>query len=89
MTAYSQMDYERLLEIAAEEAHTAGLSNEEYESLSIELWRKFGAERGLAEYHAPATVLPRTDSHCPLRSAFPDQKPKPRLYAAILSMIDR
>ncbi len=40
-TAYSKMNYEQLCKIADNDAIADKMSDEEYESLSIELWREF------------------------------------------------
>ncbi len=44
-TDYSRMNYEQLREIADNDPIADKMSNEEYESLSVELWRKFSAEK--------------------------------------------
>jgi len=49
-TDYSRMNYEQLREIADNDPVADKMSNEEYESLSVELWRKFSAEK-LTHYH--------------------------------------
>ena len=49
-TDYSRMNYEQLREIADNDPVADKMSNEEYESLSVELWRKFSAEK-LTQYH--------------------------------------
>ncbi len=46
-TDYSRMNYEELRKIADNDPVADSMSNEEYESLSIELWRKFSMEKGL------------------------------------------
>jgi hypothetical protein len=46
-TDYSRMNYEELRKIADNDPVADSMSNEEYESLSIELWRKFSLEKGL------------------------------------------
>lgn len=46
-TDYSRMNYEELRKIADNDPVADSVSNEEYESLSIELWRKFSMEKGL------------------------------------------
>ena len=45
MTDYSRMSYAELFRIANNDAVANRMSEEEYESLSVELWRKFGSER--------------------------------------------
>jgi hypothetical protein len=42
---YSRMNYEELLKIADNDAIADKMSNEEYESLSVELWRRFSTEK--------------------------------------------
>jgi hypothetical protein len=44
---YSRMNYEELRKIAGNDFVAESMSNEEYESLSIELWRKFSVEKVL------------------------------------------
>lgn len=46
-TAYSSMSYEELRKIADNDPVADRMSNEDYESLSVELWRKFSLEKGL------------------------------------------
>ena len=46
-TDYSRMNYEELRKLADNDPVADSMSNEEYESLSIELWRKFSLEKGL------------------------------------------
>jgi hypothetical protein len=46
-TDYSRMNYEELRKIADNDPVANSMSNEEYESLSVELWRKFSLEKGL------------------------------------------
>jgi len=46
-TDYSRMNYEELRKIADNDPVAEAMSNEEYESLSIQLWRKFSMEKGL------------------------------------------
>lgn len=48
-TDYSKMTYNELRDIADNDAIADSMSNEDYESLSVELWRKFSAERGLTQ----------------------------------------
>jgi hypothetical protein len=42
---YSRMNYEELRTIADDDSIADKMSNEEYESLSVELWRKFSVEK--------------------------------------------
>jgi len=56
MTDYSKMSYEALRQLANNDSVADKMSDEEYESLSIELWKKFGVERALVE-HYPAAPL--------------------------------
>jgi hypothetical protein len=44
---YSTMKYEELRRIADDDAIAESMSDEEYESLSAVMWKKFGAEKGL------------------------------------------
>jgi hypothetical protein len=46
-TDYSRMNYEELRKIADNDPIADCMSNEEYESLSVEMWRKFSVENGL------------------------------------------
>jgi hypothetical protein len=41
------MSYEELRKIADNDPVADRMSNEDYESLSVELWRKFSLEKGL------------------------------------------
>lgn len=52
MTEYSKMSYEALRKIADNDSVADNMSDEEYESLSIELWRKFSVENGIVEHYA-------------------------------------
>jgi hypothetical protein len=44
---YTTMKYEELRRIADNDAIADAMSDEEYESLSAEMWRKFSLEQGL------------------------------------------
>jgi hypothetical protein len=44
-TDYSRMSYEELRNLADNDPIADKMSNEEYETLSVELWRKFSAEK--------------------------------------------
>jgi hypothetical protein len=44
---YSRMNYEQLRKIADNDVVAANMSNEQYEALSIAMWRKFSVENGL------------------------------------------
>ena len=46
-TNYSRMNYEQLRKIADNDILAENMSNEEYEALSVAMWRKFSAENGL------------------------------------------
>jgi hypothetical protein len=46
-TSYSRMNYEQLRTIADNDIIAANMSNEDYEALSIAMWRKFSVENGL------------------------------------------
>lgn len=47
MTDYSRMSYEQLRKIADDDVMAEKMSEEEYEALSVQLWRKFGIENGI------------------------------------------
>jgi hypothetical protein len=51
MMDYAKMSYEQLRTIADNDALADGMSEEEYEALSIQMWRKFGMEQGIREQH--------------------------------------
>lgn len=53
MIDYSRMSYEQLRTIADNDAVADRMSDEEYEALSVQMWRKFGVEQGLREHHDP------------------------------------
>ena len=57
MTDYSKMSYDQLRKIADNDAIADRMSDEEYESLSSELWKKFGLEKLVAEPHLPPSPL--------------------------------
>jgi hypothetical protein len=44
---YSRMNYEQLRKIADNDLIAENVSNEEYEALSVAMWRKFSVENGL------------------------------------------
>lgn len=44
---YSRMNYEQLRKIADDDVLAENMSNDEYEALSVAMWRKFSAENGL------------------------------------------
>jgi len=46
---YSRMSYEELRRMADDDSVAGDIPEEEYEALSIELWRKFSAGQGPAE----------------------------------------
>jgi len=46
MTNYSRMSYEQLRKIVDDDS-ADDMPDEEYESLSAELWRKFSVEKGI------------------------------------------
>jgi hypothetical protein len=50
MTDYSKMSYQQLRSIADNDAIAQQMSEEEYEALSIQMWRKFGIEQGIREH---------------------------------------
>jgi hypothetical protein len=45
MSNYSRMSYEELRRIADSGSIADSMSDEEYEALSLELWKKFGLEK--------------------------------------------
>jgi hypothetical protein len=45
---YSGMSYAELVKVANNDAIADAMSEEEYESLSVELWRKFAVEKRIA-----------------------------------------
>jgi hypothetical protein len=45
VTDYSKMNYQELFRIANNDPAAEAMSEEEYEALSVELWRKFSAEK--------------------------------------------
>jgi hypothetical protein len=49
VTDYSRMNYEELRRIADNDSIADKMSEEEYESLSIELWKKFRLEKIIRE----------------------------------------
>lgn len=57
MTDYSKMSYNQLLMIADNDAIADRMSDEEYEALSAELWKKFGLEKLVPEPHIPPSPL--------------------------------
>ena len=61
MIDYAAMSYDELRRIAENEALAEKMSDEEYEALSIQLWRKFGVEQGIRD-HRESFV---TSSHSP------------------------
>jgi hypothetical protein len=56
---YSRMNYEELLKIADNDAIADKMSNEEYESLSVELWKRFSIEK-LTHRESPAADAANT-----------------------------
>ena len=57
MTNYSIMSYEQLRKIVDDDSIADKIADEEYESLSAELWRKFGVEKGITENDSPHAAL--------------------------------
>jgi hypothetical protein len=51
MTDYSRMSYDQLRRIADNDAVADRMSEEEYEALSVQMWRKFSVEQGIREHH--------------------------------------
>jgi hypothetical protein len=49
VTDYSRMNYEELRKIADNDSIADKMSEEEYESLSVELWKKFRLEKIVTE----------------------------------------
>jgi hypothetical protein len=58
MTDYSRMSYEQLRRIANNDAVADRMSEEEYEALSVQMWRKFSVEQGLREHHDSLACAP-------------------------------
>jgi hypothetical protein len=58
MTDYSRMSYEQLRGIADNDAIAEQMSEEEYEALSTQMWRKFGIEQGIREHLKPLAPNP-------------------------------
>jgi hypothetical protein len=57
MTDYSKMSYAQLRTIADNDAIADRMSDEEYEALSSELWKKFGIEKLVTErYISPVSL---------------------------------
>jgi hypothetical protein len=59
MTDYSRMSYEQLRSIADNDAIAEQMSEEEYEALSVQMWRKFGIEQGIREHPESPTSSSR------------------------------
>jgi hypothetical protein len=57
MTDYSKMSYDQLRKLADNDAIADRMSDEEYEALSSELWKKFGLEKLVAEPPIPPAPL--------------------------------
>jgi hypothetical protein len=53
MIDYSKMSYEQLRTIADNDSLADRMSEEEYEALSVQMWRKFGMEQGIRDRHDP------------------------------------
>jgi hypothetical protein len=58
VTDYSQMSYSELFRIANNDAIANAMSEEEYEALSVELWKKFGVEKRIAAPPDPSVLSP-------------------------------
>lgn len=56
------MSYAELVRIANNDALAEGMSEEEYESLSITLWRKFGEQHRIGVSLHPSEVSPSEPS---------------------------
>jgi hypothetical protein len=65
MKNYSRMSHDELRGIADNDSLAESMSEEEYETLSVELWRKFSMEKGLRE--RPASYTPLSPNRKPLR----------------------
>jgi hypothetical protein len=63
VTDYSRMNYEELRRIADNDSIADKMSEEEYESLSVELWKKFSLEKITGEDYVPSspTLSPGQD----------------------------
>jgi hypothetical protein len=57
MTDYSKMSYDQLRKLADNDSIADRMSDEEYEVLSAELWKKFGMEKLVAERYIPTAPL--------------------------------
>jgi hypothetical protein len=57
MTDYSKMSYDQLRKIADNDAIADRMSDEEYEALSSELWKKFGMEKLVSERYIPPAPI--------------------------------
>jgi hypothetical protein len=55
MTDYSKLSYDQLRKLADNDAIADRMSDEEYEALSSELWKKFGLEKLVAEHYVSPT----------------------------------
>jgi hypothetical protein len=64
---YSTLNYQQLLRIANNDSIAASMSEEEYESLSSELWKKFRAEKRIAGSDS-MLLSPTPDSVSPIRA---------------------
>jgi hypothetical protein len=51
MTDYSKLSYQELCKIANNDAIADSMSEEEYENLSRELWKKFRVEKRITAMH--------------------------------------
>jgi hypothetical protein len=60
MTDYSKLSYDQLRKLADNDAIADRMSDEEYEALSSELWKKFGMEKLVAERYIPPAPLSPT-----------------------------
>jgi hypothetical protein len=55
---YSRMSYSELFKIANNDSIANAMSEEEYESLSVELWKKFSTEKRIASPPDPCGSSP-------------------------------
>lgn len=81
MTSYSRMSYEQLRKIADDDSIADNIADEEYESLSVELWRKFSVEKGITGNDSPLAALSlRQENRYTVRSVL--NTLRKRLHAA-------
>jgi len=57
MTKYAKMNYDELRKIADDDSIADNISDEEYDSLSTELWKKFSAEKVITQQRSSFAAL--------------------------------